>query len=122
MALGPDHHGRLLPADRSPVEGRQVVRGGLQRVEEIVEVLDVADRAQASHGRTDRLAEDRRLPNTGVGEAQLSVLRLQTLEDEVDVAQPPHVFTDHENPWVTSEVGVEVAHQDLPAVDDWRFL
>ena len=117
VALGPDHDRGLLSADCPPVQRRQVVGCDLERIEEIVQVLDVAYRPQAAHGRADRLAQDRRLPNSRVGQPQLAVLGLQTFEDEVDVAEAAHVLADDEDPRVAREVGVEVAEQHHPAVD-----
>ena len=122
MPLGANDHRRLLPADRPPVQRRKVVRRRLQRVQEVVEVLDVADRPQPAHGGADRLAEDRRLADPGVRQPQLSVLCLQSLEHEVDVAQPADVLADDEDAWIAREVGVEVADEHLPAVDRRRLV
>ena len=122
MALRADDDRRLLAADGAPVQGGEVVRGDLERVEEVIEVLDVADRPQAAHRSADRLAQDRGLANAGVGQPQVSVFRLQTLEHEVHVAQPPDVLTDYEQPRVPREVGVEVAKQHLAPVDRGRLV
>src|ERR1700694_2246926 len=116
VTLGPDHERRLLTTDGAPVQRRQVIRRDLQCIEEVVEVLDVADRPQPAHRRADRLAEDRRLADARVGQTQVAVLRLQALEDEVDVAKLAHVLADDEDPWVAGEVRVEVADKDLPSV------
>ena len=122
VALGPDHDRRFLPADGSPVERGQVVRSHLQRVEEVVEVLDVADRPEATHRGADGLAEDRRLADAGIGQAQVAVLRLQALEHEVHVAKPAYVLADDEDARIARKVGVEVAKQDHAAVDSWRLV
>src|SRR5207245_6171904 len=104
MPFRANYHRRLLSAHRPPVQRRKVVRRRLQRVEEVVEVLDIADRPQPAHGGADRLAEDRRLADPGVRQPQLSVLRLQSLEREVDVAQPADVLADDEDAWIAREV------------------
>ncbi len=87
----------------------------------IVEVLDIADGPQAAHGGADRLAENGRLPDPRVGEAQVAVLCLQSLEHEVHITQPPDVLADHEKARVTREIGVEVAQQYLAAIDGRRL-
>src|SRR3989442_11651618 len=92
VTLSAHDHRRLLASGRPPVQAGEVIGGELQRVEEIVEVLDVADRPQPSHGGADGLPEYGRLADAGVGQAKIAVLRLQPLEDEVDVAQPPDVL------------------------------
>ena len=111
VTLRPDDHGRLLTADAAPVNRRQVVRSVLERVQQVVEVLDVADRPQATHRTAGGLAEDCRLSDAGVGQSQLAVLRLQALEHQVHVAQPPHVLADDEDARVAREVSLEVLEQ-----------
>src|SRR5216683_1125496 len=96
VTLGAHDDRRLLASGRSPMQAGKVIRGELQRVEEIVEVLDVADRPQPAHGGANGLPEDRRLADTGVGQPKIAVLRLQPLEHEVDVAQPPDILADDE--------------------------
>src|SRR6266852_917767 len=96
VTLGAHDDRRLLASGRSPVQAGKVVRGELQRVEEIVEVLDVADRPQPTHGGADGLPEDRRLADAGVGQAKIAVLRLEAFEHEVHVAQAPDILADDE--------------------------
>src|SRR5216683_2592651 len=122
VTLGAHDHRRLLAAGRPPVQAGEVVGGELQRVEEIVEILDVADRPQPAHGRADGLPKDGGLADAGVGQPKIAVFRLQSLEHEVDIAQPPNILADYEKTRVTREVGVEVAQQDLAAVRGRRRI
>src|SRR6266550_7957709 len=120
MPLGPEDDRRFLTTDGAPMQARQIVGCRLERVQEIVQVLDVAYRAQAAHGRADRLAEDCCLSNAGISEPQVSVFCLQALENEVHIAKLANVLADYEQARVTREVGVKVAKQNLPAVDARR--
>ena len=69
--------GAFCPPARAPAQRGEVVGQDLQRVEQVVEVLDLGDRAQPAHRHADRLADDGGLADAGVGDAQLAVLLLQ---------------------------------------------
>ena len=98
------------------MQGRQVIGCELERVEEIVDVLDVHDRPEAPEGRANALPKYGCLANAGVDDALLAVLGLQSLEDEIDVAELPDVLAEDEDAWVACEVLVEAAEEHHPAV------
>src|SRR2546425_10258119 len=122
MAFRPDEHRRLLPARGAEVERREIVGRDLERVEHVVNVLDVDDGSKAAERGADTLTQDRGLADAGVGDAQLAVLRLQALEDEVHVAELADVLADDDDPRIALEVLVEAADEQLPAVDGLRAI
>ena len=115
VAARADDHRRLLAALRAPAQGRQVVGQDLQRVEQVVEVLDLGDRAQPAQRHADRLAEDRRLADAGVGDPQLAVLLLQAGEALVDVAELADVLAEGDELRVARQRASKQAVQDLEA-------
>src|SRR6266513_1373455 len=100
----------------APVQRREVVGRELERVEQVVDVLDVHDRPESPKGRADPLPQDRRLAYAGVDNALLAVLCLQSLEDEVDVAELSDVLAEDEDPRVALQVRVEAPQEHHPAV------
>src|SRR5688572_18902256 len=112
MAAGADDDRGLLASGGAPAQRRQVVGHDLERVEQIVEVLDLGDRAQPAQGHPDRLADDRELPDAGVRDPQVAVLLLQVREALVDVAQTADVLTQREEAWLALESGVEAGVED----------
>src|SRR5256712_3544902 len=122
MALRPDEDGRLLPTRGAEVERREIVGRDLQRVKQVVDVLDVDDGPEAAERGADPLTDDRGLADAGVGDAQLAVLGLQTFEHEVHVAELAHVLADDDDPRIALEVLVEAADEQLPAVDGLRAI
>ena len=98
------------------MQGREVIGCELERVEEVVDVLDVDDRPEAPQSRADPLPEDGRLADAGVDDALLAVLRLQTFEYEVHVAELADIFAEDEDARIAREIRVEAAQEDHPAV------
>src|SRR5688500_11764242 len=94
MAAGAEDHRRLLAAGRAPAQRREVVRHDLQRVQEIVEVLNLRDGPEAAQRGTDGLAGDRALADAGVHHPPGAVLFLQTQAALVDVAELADVFAE----------------------------
>src|SRR5438876_62398 len=111
---------RLLSG--AEVQRREIVGRDLQRVEQVVDVLDVDDGPETAERGADPLTDDRGLADAGVGDAQLAVLGLQTFEHEVHVAELAHVLADDDDPRIALEVLVEAADEQLPAVDGLRAI
>ena len=122
MTLGADQHRGFLTAAGAPVQRREVVGRQLEGVEQVVDVLDVHNRAQPAQGRADSLPEDRRLAYAGIDDALIAVLRLQSLEDEVDVAEFPDVLAEDDDAWITREVVVEASEEHDAAIHRARIV
>ena len=78
VSTGADNDGRFLPPPRAPTHRRQIIRHDLQGVQNVIEVLDFGDGAQAAHGHANRLSHNRRLADARVADAQVAVFGLQT--------------------------------------------
>ena len=96
---------------------REVVRRDLERVEEVVDVLDIDDRAQPTHRDADPLPQDRRLADPRVDDALPAVLRLESLVDEVHVAQDADVLAHDHDARIARHVRVEAAQQHDAPID-----
>ena len=107
VAAGAHDDRRLLPAGGAPVQRRQVVGHDLQGVEQVIEVLDLGDRAQAAQGQADRLPEDGRFADAGIGDAQRAVFLLQAAEALVDVAQLADILAKGDQARLAGEGGIE---------------
>src|ERR1700704_777439 len=100
---------------------REIIRRELERVEEVVDVLDVDDGPQPAQRSADPLPEDRRLAYARVGDAQRPVLLLQALVHKVDVPEPTDVLAKNDDPRVAREVRIETAQEDEAAIDRLRL-
>src|SRR5207237_9638020 len=107
VALRADEHRRLLTPAGAPAQGRKVVRRELQRVQQVVDVLDVDDRPQTAQRRADPLTEDGGLADARVADAMHAVPRLQALEHEVHVSETAHVLSEDHETRIAREVLVE---------------
>src|SRR5689334_8618792 len=94
MAARADDDRRLLPTGGAPAQRGQIVREDLQRIEDVVEILDLGDRTKAAHGRTDRLSGDGALADSRVHHPPHSMLFLEPEASLVDVAELADVFAE----------------------------
>ena len=117
---GADDDRRDLPARGAPEHGGEVVRGDLQRVEEVVQVLNFGNGAQAAHRHANGLADDGGFPNAGVGNPQFAVFGLQALEALVHAAQIAHIFAKGDDARVAGQGKVEELVEHLMAGDFGR--
>ena len=101
VAACADNDRRSLSADRAPVQAGQVIRHNLQRVQQIIEILDLTDRAEAAHGHADCLAQDGHFADAGVGHAQCAIFFLHSLKTLVHVAQVTDILAKSDHAWVT---------------------
>ena len=109
MTLRADQDRRFLAAAGAPTQRREIVGRELQRVEQVVDVLDIDDRSEAAQRRADALSEDRRLAYARVDDALLAVLGLESLKDEVDVTELSDVLAEDDDARIAPEVRVEAA-------------
>ena len=107
MAAGAEDDRGLLPAVGAPAERGQIVRGDLQRVEEIVQVLDFRDRPEAPHCHPNCLAHDRRLTNAGISDPLRPVLLLQLGPFLVHASEQADVLADGHERRHPGEGGIE---------------
>ncbi len=115
VAARADDDRRFLPAARAPVERGQVVGQDLQAVEQVVEVLDFGDGAQAAQGQPDGLADDGGLANAGVGDAQAAVLLLQPGPGLIDAAEVADILAESDHARIAGQHGIEGGVEDLRA-------
>src|SRR5574340_1744203 len=87
----------------APVQSSQIVRHDLEGIQQVIEILDLADRPQAAHGHADGLSENGGLPDPGVGHTPITVLFLKTLEALVDVPEAANVLTKRYDARVATE-------------------
>ena len=113
-ARADDRRGALLAVGAVERRG-EVVRQGRERVDEVVEVLDLGDGAQAPQREPDRLADDGPLADPRVEHALLAVLGLQPGESLVDVADLPDVLPERHHARVALEEAVEEAVEHAEA-------
>ena len=119
MPAGADDDRRLLPALGPPAQRRQIVRHDLQRVEQVIEVLDLGDGADPAQGEPDRLTQDCHLANPGVRHPQLAVLLLQADKTLIDVAQLAQVLAKGHEIAIAVQGRIETSVEHLEAVDPW---
>ena len=117
MAAGADDHRGLLPAGGAVAQRGEIVGEDLEGVEQVVEVLDLGERPQAAQREADRLPDDRRLADAGVGHPAEAVLLLQPHEPLVDVAERPDVLPEGEELGHPGHRRVEAGVEHLVAVD-----
>src|SRR3989442_7924576 len=120
MAFGANENRRFLASAGAQMQRREVVGGELERVEQVVHVLDVDDGAQSSERGADPLPEDGRLADPRVDHPLIAVLGLQPLEDQVHVAELPDVLAENDDARVAPQVLIEAANQDEPAIHGLR--
>jgi hypothetical protein len=112
-----DDGGCLLPAGAAPARRSEVVRHDLQRVQHVIEVLDLRDRPKSAERRADGLTQDRRFANSGVGDADGTVLFLQARASLVDVAELADVLAEDDDSRIALQREVETVVDDLEAVE-----
>src|SRR6266576_2367975 len=117
MAARPDDDRALLPARGAPADRGQIVGHDLQRIENVVEILDLGDGPQSAQRGADGLADDRRLADAGVADAQQAVLFLQSGASLVDVAEFSDVLTEDDDARIAEQGVVETVVEDLEAVE-----
>ncbi len=111
-----------LPARGAPAHGGEIVGHDLQRVQHVVEILDLRDGTQAAHRGADGLAEDRALADAGVHDARDAVLFLQAEAALVDVAELADVLAEDDHPRIAAQGLVEALVDDLEAVEHRRVV
>ncbi len=102
MTARPHNDRRGLSANCTPVQIRQIVGHDLQRVQNVIEVLDFTNWAQTAHRHADRLPKDCHLADTGVGHAQRAVLFLHALETLVHVTEETNILAKRDDARVAS--------------------
>src|SRR5690606_22279189 len=88
-----DDHRRFLAALRAILQTRQIICKRLQRIDEVIEILDLRDRSQAAQGSANALADDCGLADAGVCYAKFTILFLKSCKPLVYVADLTHILT-----------------------------
>src|SRR5687767_11604900 len=117
VTAGADDDRCFLSAPGAPAQRSQVVGKNLQRIEHVVEVLDLGEWPQASHGHPDGLPHDRALADSGIGVPVQTILLLQACAALIDVAEASDVLAHEGNSGVPLQRGIETGIEDLEPVE-----
>ena len=116
MAARADDERAFLAAVGAVLQRGDVVGEGLQAVEEVVEILDFGDGAQAAHGHAKALTNDGCLADAGVENAAFAIFILQAGEALVYVANLAEIFAEGKDGIVSGEELIEVLVEHFVAV------
>src|SRR5260370_1406789 len=116
MSARADDHRALLTAARAPAGRREVIGHDLNRVQQVIEILNLRDRPQPAQRGTDRLADDRAFANSGVGHTKLSVFFLKAGATLIDVAEFSDVFAEDDDARIAPQRLIETWIDDLESV------
>src|SRR5262245_31361614 len=112
----------LLPAVCSPPEVCQIVRDNLERIQKVIQVLDLRHRSQPAHGHADRLPDNGGFPNPGVGNALDAVFLLEVSPSLIDTAKMADIFSKGDQLWIALESLVEIGAKDFKPLQDGRII
>src|SRR5690606_19786583 len=108
---------RLLAALCAVMQAGQIISERLQRINQVIQVLDLCYGPESPECGPDSLSYDRGLANTRIGYPQFSMLLLQSCETLIYIADLADILADRKDRWVTFEGQVETCPQHLPAVN-----
>src|SRR5205814_8037882 len=97
MSARADDDRRFLTAGAAPAHRGEIVRHDLQRVQQVIEILNLRDRTQSAQRGADRLSYDRALANAGIGDEPQSEFFLETGAVLIHVAELADVFADDDD-------------------------
>ena len=89
----------------------------MQGVIEVVQVLDFCNGAKAAHGHANALSQNGAFADARVADANLPKLLLHAFHHLVHTTDAAGVLSKRQNAWVSAEHRLEVALQDLAAVE-----
>lgn len=121
MAASADYKRSLLASCGPPAQGGAVVRKNLQGIKQVVQVLNLGNRAKSAHGQTNALTSNSRLANSRIRDANAAKFRLHAFKALVDVANVPDVFAKNHGLWVSGKEGLKIVAQNHPTVDQGAF-
>ena len=117
VAASADYKRSLLASCGPPAQGGAVVRKNLQGIKQVVQVLNLGNRAKSAHGQTNALTSNSRLANSRIRDANAAKFRLHAFKALVDVANVPDVFAKNHSLWVSGKEGLKIVAQNHPTVD-----
>ena len=106
----------FLSATSSPLHCRQIITHQLQCIEEIIQILNLNDWFESSHGKTNSLTKYRGLTDACIGNAQESILCLQSTESLIHIAQLSYIFAECHNAWIIIEMIIKTCIHDFRTI------
>ena len=107
----------FLASRRAVSHGGQIVPHDLQRVVQVVEVLDFSNGAQSTQRHANALSDDAGFANARVAHTDFTKFFLHAFHDLVDAANPSRVFAKRQHARIATEHGLKVALEDLAAIE-----
>jgi len=117
VTTGADDEGRLLATRRAVPNRGEIVAHDLQGVVEVVEVLDFCNGTQAAHRHAYALPQNGAFADARVADANLPKFFLHALHHLVHPSDAARVFPKRQDAWIAGEHRLEIALQDLTAIE-----
>ena len=117
VAASADYKRSLLASCGPPAQGGAVVRKNLKGIQQVVQVLNLGNRAKSAHGQTYALTGNGRLSNSRIRDANAAEFRLNAFKALVDVAYVPDVFAKNHELWIPGKKLLKIVAQNHPTVD-----
>ena len=111
------YYGRcLLTTNSTIMYCRQIVGHDLKGIEQIIQVLNLSNRTEATHGQTNTLSHNGGFTNTGIRYTRFSVFRLHSFKALIYVPDFTAILSEDHGLWIQFKELIKIVSDNYTGI------